>query len=518
MSPSEWVPVFTCCWCGSEFVQRTVDRVAAWTCPTDECFERQLAYRMLKTDNALFFLPLPKQVELLDAIESQQYGAICIGGHRNSAKSHLVRMIAYRYCKKFDNFSTLFLRRSMPELRLNHMRFAIRETKSIGAKYMTNSVIFENDSELIWGSCFEEDDYKNYIGGDVDLIIFDQLEEFTRQQFVEIIPSTGRTRKRSAWRGLVLAGENPGGPLSAFVEETFIDRNVDLTKFPEYDASQYHFIAAKLEDNPYADPRYVQNLAGLSPERRAMFRFGRRDIFPRQYFKTFMRHDRVQHIDVPHDIPRLGGLHWGFFKPGIMLWAVVLPDGRLYIEREHPFSETVASDVAKAVATINAQSRITLSQCWGNPENDVKDDEIGEHTFETLFFHGLPVVRAQHDPINGWQRLQHWFEPMITPTGEQPALIVSPDCSTLIRSLPQLLQATANPEDLDDAGATHPAKALRYLVMSRPEPPGLAPKPEGRDLSTLDARTRQEIEYLREVERDEPRDVPAYSLGDFWEA
>lgn len=511
-----WVPTFTCSWCGCEFIQRTVDRVLAWTCPTDECYERQLAYRQLTTDNRLMFLPLPKQVELIDAIESQQYGAIGIGGHRNSAKSHLLRMIAYRYCAKFENFSTLFLRRSMPELRLNHMRFAIRETKLIGAKYMTNSVLWDNESELIWGSCFAEDDYKNYIGGDVDLIIFDQLEEFERQQFVEISPSTGRTRKRPNWRGLVLGGENPGGPLSAFVEELFIDKSVDRAKYPDYDPSQYHFIHARLEDNPYADPRYVNNLAGLSPERRAMFRFGRRDIFPRQYFKTFVRHDRVQHIDVPHEVPRLCGHHWGFFKPGIHLWAVVLPDGRLYIEREHEFSETVASEVAKTITTINARHRTTMGMVWGNPLNDVAADDIGEHTFETLYTHGVPVIRSAHDPINGWQRLQHWFEPMITATGEIPALVVSPDCPVLIRSLPQLLQATTNPEDIDDSGAVHAAKALRYLVMSRPEPPGLAPPAEGRDLSQLDERTRREIEYMRSVEQTDGRGVDPYSLGDFW--
>jgi len=153
---------------------------------------------------------------------------------------------------------------------------------------------------------------------------------------------------------------------------------------------------------------------------------------------------------------------------------------------------------------------------WGNGLNEVKDDEIGEHTFETLYLHGVPVIRSAHDPINGWQRVQHWFQPMITTSGEQPALIVSPECSTLIRTLPQLLQASVNPEQLDDDGPTHAAKALRYLVMSRPEPPGIAPKPEGRDLSQLDERTRREIEYLRNVDREEPREVPAYSLGDFW--
>jgi hypothetical protein len=516
---TDWIPDFRCCWCGAEFIQRTVDRVLAWACPTDECFERQLAYRILTVgDKRLLFLPLPKQVEVIDAIESQLYGFIAIGGHRNSAKSHLLRMIVYRYCQKFDNFSVLFLRRSMPEMRLNHMRFAIRETKLIGAKYMTNSVVWDNESELIWASCFDTDDYKAYIGGDVDLIVFDQLEEFERIQFTEICPSTGRTRKRPTWRGLVLAGENPGGPLSAFVEEMFIDKNPDPVIYPDYDPSQWHFVSAKLEDNPYADPRYVNNLAGLTPERRAMFRYGRRDVFPRQYFKTFVRHDRVQHIEVPKDVPRLCGLHWGFFRPGIFLWAVVLPDGRLYIERECEFSETVASDVAKKIVATNVLHRTTMGFIWGNALKDVNEDEIGEDTFETLFLHGLPVIRSAHDPVNGWQRLQHWFQPMIVPTGEQPALIVSPECQVLIRTLPQLLQDETNPEDVYAKSPVHAAKALRYLVMSRPEPPGLAPPAAGRDLSMLDARTRAEIEYLRRIERDEAHPVGVYSLGDFWGA
>jgi len=518
---SDWVPTFRCCWCGAEFIQREVDRVVAWACPTDDCFERQLAKKLIDTQKRLFYLPLPKQVELEDAIDAQQYGFICIGGHRNSAKSHTLRVITYKLCKRFHEFSVIFLRRSFPELRLNHIRFAIREVPRIGGKYGTHSVTFpDTDSEILWGHCFDTDDYKNYIGGDVDLIVFDQLEEFEHVQFQEITPSTGRTRKRGDWRGLVLAGENPGGPLSAYVEELFIDKNISRTEFPDYDPTQYHFITAQLEDNPYADPRYVVNLAGLSKERRAMFRFGRRDIFPRQFFKTFIRHDRVERIAVPHDVPRVGALHWGFFKPGIFLWAVVLPDGRLYIEREHPFSETVASEVAKQVKAISTRHRTQVQMTWGNPESEISSDDIGEHTFETLYVHGLPVVRSAHDPVNGWQRMQHWFEPIIDGTSERPALIVSPDCEQVIRTLPQLLQDETNPEDIDERGPLAAAKALRYLVMSRPEPPGVAPKPSGRDLSKLDERTRYEIEFMREHERaaDGRREAEAYSMGEFWGA
>jgi hypothetical protein len=475
---------------------------------------------MLDVAGRLFYLPLPRQVEVEEAIETQLYGAIAIGGHRNSGKSAMLRRVCYRLCDQFEEFSILFLRRNFPELQLNHMKYAVKEAARIGAKYGAKQMDFpETGSELIWGHCYKTEDYKNYIGGDVDLIVFEQLEEFEEIQFTEISASTGRTRGRKNWRGLVLAGENPGGPLSSFVEEFFINKNPPPERYPDYQPSQYHFIPASLEDNPYADPRYVNNLATLSPARRQMFRFGRRDIFPLQYFKTFLRPDRIQTIMVPSTVPRLCALHWGFFKPGIFVWAVVLPDGRLYIEREYSFIETVASDVAKAIVAINRDLHLDMGgYAWGNAPGHVSDDDIGEHTFETLYRHGLPVVESTHDPVAGWQRLQHWFEPMQIDGGEQAAFIVSPACVNVIRTLPQLLQDARHAEDIDEAGAIEAAKALRYLVMSRPEPPMMQAPAAGRDLSKLDARTRGEIEYLARCEAAAASDAPAdpYSLGEFW--
>jgi hypothetical protein len=519
MPSTGWVPVFRCCWCSAEFVLRTVDHVEAWTCPTKACFLRQLHWKMTDVDGRLFYLPLPRQVEVEEAIETQQWGAIGVGGHRNSGKSAMLRKICYRLCDRFEDFTILFLRRNFPELQLNHMKYAVKECKRIGAKFAVKQIDFpDTGSQIIWGHCYKTEDYKNYIGGDVDMIVFEQLEEFESIQFTEISASTGRTRGRKEWRGLVLAGENPGGPLSAFVEEFFIKKNPPPELYPDYDGTQYHFIATSLEDNPYADPRYVNNLATLSPARRQMFRFGRRDIFPLQYFKTFLRPDRVQALVVPSTTPRLCAMHWGFFKPGIFLWAVVLGDGRLYIEAEYTFLETVASEVARTIVQINRDRKLDIgAYVWGNAPGKVADDDIGEHTFETLFRHGLPVVPSTHDPINGWQRLQHWFEPMKVEDGEQAALIINPACVTLIRSIPQLLQDAHSAEDVDEVGATEGAKALRYLVMSRPEPPMMAPPPKGRDLSKLDPRVRGEIEYLARCEDQEAQQTAsAYSLGEFW--
>src|SRR4029077_19825906 len=100
-----WSPVFRCHWCHCEYVTRTVDHVDAWTCPTKVCFERQLRWKMTDIDGRLFYLPLPRQVEVEETIETQLYGAIAVGGQRNSGKSAMLRRICYRLCDRFEDFS-----------------------------------------------------------------------------------------------------------------------------------------------------------------------------------------------------------------------------------------------------------------------------------------------------------------------------------------------------------------------------------------------------------------------------
>lgn len=265
-----------------------------FVCPTDACCARQMEWLFLDDDGILFHLPLPKQVELEEAIASQQYGFICIGGDRAGGKSEALRKIAYRYCKKYANFNVLLLRRTFPELVRNHVQKAQREVKRIGGKLASYKVTFDaNDSVLEFGHCNEDDDYRRYIGAEYDLIIYDQLEMFTDQQWSEINASVGRIY-RPEWRGLALAGENPGGPLSAFVDELFISKKRNSEKYPDYDPSQYHFIPAHLEDNAYIPTGYADFLAGLEPNKRAMYRFGSRSLFPGQFFPTFSKDQHVR--------------------------------------------------------------------------------------------------------------------------------------------------------------------------------------------------------------------------------
>jgi hypothetical protein len=289
-----WTPSPACCWCDAPFIQQEIHGRLAFVCPSDPCRTRQLNWLMLDTDGVLFYLPLPKQVELEEAIASQQFGFICIGGDRAGGKSEALRKIAYRYCLKYPGFSVLLLRRTFPELVRNHVQKAQREVKRINAKLASYKVTFDtSDSILEFGHCQDDRNFMNYVGAEYDLVIYDQLEMFTEQQFTEINACAGRIY-RPEWRGLALAGENPGGPMSEFINELFISKARDRGRFPDYDPSQYHFIPASLEDNAYIPKGYADFLAGLEPIKRDMYRFGRRDRYPGQYFAAFNQSEHVR--------------------------------------------------------------------------------------------------------------------------------------------------------------------------------------------------------------------------------
>lgn len=453
-----------------------VDGVNAWVCPSDACYERQIVWKILDLTGKLFYLPMPRLVELEEAVASQRYGAICLGGDRSGGKSVGLRALIYRYLMKIPNFAAILLRREFPQLELNHMRFVPGEAKRLGLTYADKTLKCpETNGLLKFGHCHAPKDYASYIGGDVDLIAFGQLEQFAQEQFTEIAPSTGRIR-RDDWRGLVLAEENPGGPLSAFVETFFVSKNPDPKKYPDYDPTDHHFIASQLDDNPYTDPRYVKKLANLTYERREMMRYGRRDIFPRQMFPQWRTATHVLERDLPFGVKYLRALHWGHNAPGLVLWLAVLPTHHVHVRAELEIERLDESEVAQQIKLMDRSLSARPGYTAADPpvfnvrpmtEATFKKQFIGPSIAEVLGSYGIVLTRGDDDVINGWKRLQSYLRP--SPDGT-PWLTVDPSCEHLITSLRTAMNDEKIVEDLDPAIPAPGLHALRHALMSRPSP------------------------------------------------
>lgn len=471
--PQPWTISCRCRWCGGVFVKIEIDHAKAWVCETEACRERQLQWKITDIAGNLLYCPMPVQVDFEEAIASQQFGAICIGGHRSSSKSIALRMATYRVARRLKEFTALFLRREWSQIDANQMRFAEREAPRLGADFKNKRVKFpEMGSEIRFGHAQDPNDWEQYIGYDVDLINFEQVELFTQKQFAEISAATGRSTKYDTWRGLILATENPGGPLSDFVNQIFVRRDLDPQKYPDYRAADYHFIDAKLEDNPYTDARYEQRLAILSPARREMFRHGRRDVFEGQFFQSWTKSQHVIEGVSTQGASWFGSLHFGFNAPGhALLWAV-LPSRHLYIRGCLRFEQMNEDALVLALDRFAAACGLRrMPMTFATPTlftTPSEDHIVGQSIAETLLACGLPVVKADADLVNGWKRCHALLRP--DPHGV-PWLRVHPSCEDLINGLSNAL---SEDDDLDAINAASPMlsalHAFRYGAMSRPAP------------------------------------------------
>ena len=427
---------------------------------------------------ALVYLPLPKQVEAIEAVDSGLYRWILYGGARGGAKSHFLRWLAYTKCLQYPGFQALLIRRTYPELEKSHMRRVPAEVKQLGGEFVPSAkppiVRFRQGSILEFGHCQDAQDVQNFLSAEYNLFLPDETGTFEEDMVLKIASSVrfkSKDKNGKVFRPCIVGATNPG---SLWIKDRWIDKVVDSERYSDYRPEEHFFIQSLLDDNPYPDEEYERMLNALDPATKAAWRDGRWDVFEGQYFKEFRRDLHVRHLDIPRDLPRIGGMDWGYANPGVHLWAVVLPDGHLHIEREYKFKETLADSVGQEITQTNRDYGLSLSVTYADPSMWIRSGQSGESIAETLQRAGVPCQRSNHERTNGWQRLRHWLRQT---AGGTAGLSIDPDCQYLIRTLPALTHDKTHPEDVDTEGDDHAADALRYLVMGRPAPPFINTKP-----------------------------------------
>src|SRR3990167_3111113 len=223
-------PLARCGWCGGPFLWDRVEAPGlqpceAWFCESPACAERQLAYAMVAKVRLRGrpaegqdrrprgrFVPLPRQVEAIEALETGPAVYILIGGAAGGSKSRGLREIGHRECLKHRHFRVLLLRRTYKELDQTHLRDVELEAPEMDADAVPSAKVlrYKNGSVMQFGHCETSADAANYLSAEYDLLIFDELVTFEETQFL-LIASRARSTKRGV-TPKVMAGANPGGP------------------------------------------------------------------------------------------------------------------------------------------------------------------------------------------------------------------------------------------------------------------------------------------------------------------
>ncbi len=165
-----------------------------------------------------------------------------------------------------------------------------------------------------------------------------------------------------------------------------------------------------------------------------------------------------------------------------------LPNGRAIVRYELSWITTTPERAAKELNELLKSKTIDLSYLVAQPEIFPKKGEHGETVSETFSNLGLPMWRGHDNSPAGYQRLRSWLDVV----DGAPMLTIHRDCKQLIRTLPTLVSATSDPDDIDLVPDAYPAKACSFWAMSRPSA-ALVDEPElpegaiGHDVDALRA-------------------------------
>ena len=435
-----------------------------------------LIFEHLRTE-----LPNPKQQEFFKATAAN----VGYGGARGGGKSWAGRRKGVMLCMRYPGLRVLMLRRTMPELRNNHI-IPLRSELYGYARYNSDerAFLFPNGSRFIMGYCDNEGDLLQYQGQEFDCIIFEEATQFP-EEWIKFIRTSLRTT-RTDFKPRCYYTMNPGGVGHEYIKRIFIDRDFRDGEDPD----DYVFIQATIHDNRVlmeANPEYIKRLEELPEHKRRAHLYGEWDVYDGQVFEEFRNipahyeDRRWTHVIKPFDVPREWNVYrsydFGYAKPFSCGWWAVDHDGCVYrIAELYGCTGTPDEGVLWTperqfgeIRRIEEEHPLLRGrQIQGVADPAIWDASRGESIYETALRHRIFFVKGDNRRIAGWMQLHYRMQ--FDDEG-YPGLYVFENCRAFIRTVPLLEYSRVTPEDVDTGQEDHAADESRYFCMMRPIAP-----------------------------------------------
>ncbi len=384
------------------------------------------------------------------------------GGSRGGGKSWALRRKLILLCYRYPGIRCLIIRRTLKELRDNHVIPLIKElTPSVTYAAGDRIFRFKNGSTIMLGYLSCDADTLHYQGQEYDIIAIDEATQLTEYQFSTLKGCLRGVRKVPRRMYLTC---NPGGVGHAWVKRLFIDRSFKKGERPE----DYVFIRASVWDNDVLlshDPEYVTTLESLPEKLRSAWLDGCWEVFEGQFFPEF---SRTTHVSKPFELNTgryFMAFDYGFDRFALLVLAIC--DDKLYVTREYCESGLTLGKAGEMLAAITEEERANghyISYAVCSPDLWNRRQDSGYSGFEIISKIPFtpPLVRADNRRIPGWRALRQRL---------CDGLIIFSCCEELISSMESLLSSRHVPEDAagEPHSVTHCPEALRYAVMSRSE-------------------------------------------------
>lgn len=411
----------------------------------------------------------PKQIEFCKA--TNKY--ICYGGARGGGKSHVSRIKMMLLAFNYPGIQILLLRRTLKELRENHILQLQKLLKDIAIyKDTSKEFIFPNGSRIVLGYCDSEKDVLQYQGQAYEVIVLEEATMFTEFQFQTLTESnrlSGNMKDKFEPRMYFTC--NPGGVGHSWVKRLFIDKDYKETENP----NDYKFIPGLVFENKYLmenDPGYIRTLENLPEDRKQAMLYGNWDIFDGQFFREFRRDIHViEPFVIPDNWNKYIALDYGLDMFAVVFVAVDTR-GKAYIYNEIHKSELIVSEACQVLKSYMRKDN--FREIYAPPDLWNRNRDTGKSTAEIFYENGVNLAKASNDRVDGWLNVKEWLKPKKKrheQTGEiftDSDLKIFNNCLNLIKYIPQLQHDDKNPNDCstEPHEPTHITDALRYFCVS----------------------------------------------------
>ena len=424
------------------------------------------------------------------------------GGAAGGAKSYLLRVSAIRWCCEVPGIQVYLFRRTLPDLRDNHLRgptsFHVmlqEHLASTHVKYRSveNEFEFWNGSILHLCYCDSENDVEKYRGAEIHVLMMDELVHFTEYQYRFLRSRVRRAGLKVPDQYLkklprIEVASNPGSIGHSWVKRTWVSPKPSLTIWraeKEEGGMLRQFIPARLSDNPHLskdDPEYADRLRGLGTDNlvRAMLE-GDWDIIAGAAFEKLRRDIHcIEPFTPPEDWMCFGSFDWGSTRPfSFGLWTVAngnaLPDGRLYRRgaiirfneiygwngKPNEGLRKEAEDVAEMIKSRIAGRK--LGYIAADPSMWKVDGSPS--IAELMLKKGIVLRKADNARLVGYVQVRQ----RIAGDEDGPMLYATKNCHDgFWRTMPDLVMDERHVEDVDTEQEDHAYDDVRYACQSRP--------------------------------------------------
>jgi len=394
---------------------------------------------------------LPKQKEVLDALEKDCKRYVLYSGAFGAGKTLLECHAVIRQCIKYPGSLWLMGAMVFPMVRDTILRTFLHEVElyqkkidnaglkiTLCEKYLTGDkhYKFYNGSEVLFRSFDDPSKYKSL---NLDGFAIDEPVDVDEQIFLML---QGRMRGTAAPNCKSILAGNPSGKT-----------NWVYKKFFENNDKDYYHVHTTTYDNTYLPKNYIPDMEkSYDGDYINRYLKGIWGSFEGQIYKDFNYDKHVGNYASKEVKYHIGGFDAGYRNPACLLVVGVGSDNEIYVKKEFYKSGLTSEELAKE--TVFIDSKYNMTKLYIDPS--------AIDTIEIMRTNKLRVMSADNDIDSGISKLKSMFR--------NDLIFIDRSCVNLIKEVESYRyekdrlskNKTEKPYKMND----HSVDALRYSVTN----------------------------------------------------